>query len=166
MKPYTAKLLPVILLVGLTVFAADVSADTSSLISSLMNTLNVSEDQARWKPAADSWSILEAGAVFSAAKNNMTPQDFSTVSKALPGIDSLIAAAPAIGSSGGSSLGGVSSMLGKVAGSTDTMAGLVQAFSQLGLGSDMVGKYTDIILQFADSQAGQSVVNLLKNALL
>jgi hypothetical protein len=121
-----------------------------------MNTLNVSEDQAKGG----------AGAVFSAAETNMSPQEFSTVSKALPGIESLMAAAPMIGKMGGSSLGGASSMLGGLSGSAGAMTGLVQVFSQLGLGSGMVAKFTDIILQFAGSEGGQEVMNLLKNALM
>jgi len=139
------------------------SADMSQLISMLMSNLNVSSDQATGG----------AGAVFGAAKNNMSPQDFSKVSDGLPGINDLIAAASKMGGSGGSGKSGISSMLGGLAGSKGSAAkslgglsSLADTFSQLGLGSDMVGKYVDTILQFAESEGGQDVMNLLKNALL
>jgi hypothetical protein len=155
MKIYTigVKLIPVVILAGLLIFASEAAADTSALISSLMNSLNVTEDQAAGG----------AGAIFSAAKDNMAPQDFSTVLKALPGIDRLMAAAPAVG---GSSTGGLTSMLGSMAGSTDTMAGLVQAFSKLGLDSNMVGKFMNTVFEYANSEGGKNVMNLLKDALL
>ena len=139
------------------------SADMSQLISMLMGNLNVSQEQATGG----------AGAVFGAAKEKMSPQDFSTVSDALPGIGDLITAAPGITGSGGSGKSGVSSMLGGLAGSKSSAANslgglssLTDTFSQLGLGPDMVGKYVDQILQFADSQGGKEVMNLLKNALM
>jgi hypothetical protein len=126
------------------------SADTAGLVSMLVNKLNVTETQAAGG----------AGAIFSAAKSKMTPDDFTKVSKALPGIDALMAAAP---SSGGAN--GLSSVLGGFSGSAGQLADLAGAFGKLGLESTMVGKYVDIILQYADSEAGQAVKTLLEKAL-
>ena len=143
--------------------AAIASADMSQLISTLMNNLDVSKEQ----------GTGGAGAVFASAKDKMNPADFLKVSDALPGIDDLIAAAPKISGSSGSATTGVSSMVGGLSGSKGAAAqslgglsNLADAFSQLGLDSDMVGKYVDTILQFANSEGGKGVMNLLKNALL
>ena len=40
------------------------------------------------------------------------------------------------------------------------------SFSSLGLSPDMVGKYTDIVLDFVQSEAGQQTMTVLKNALI
>ena len=160
MKSTVVKLILIAGLIGSISMPGSASADMSQLISMLMSNLNVSSDQATGG----------AGAVFGAAKNNMSPQDFSKVSDALPGLNDLIAAASKIGGSGKS---GISSMLGGLSGSTGSAAkslgglsSLADTFSQLGLDSDMVGKYVDMILQFSESEGGQEVMNLLKNALL
>jgi hypothetical protein len=141
----------------------NVSADMSQLISMLMNNLNVSKEQANGG----------AGAVFGAAKDNMSPQDFSKVSDALPGVNDLIASASKMIGSGGSGKSGVSSMLGGLSGTKGSAAkslgglsSLTDTFSKLGLDPDMVGKYVDKILQFSESKGGKEVMNLLKNALL
>ena len=143
--------------------AAIASADMSQLISTLMNNLDVNKAQATGG----------AGAVFASAKDKMNPADFLKVSDALPGIDDLIAAAPKSSGASGSATTGISSMVGGLPGSKSTTAqslgglsNLTDAFSQLGLNSDMVGKYVDTILQYANSEGGKEVMNLLKNALL
>ena len=48
----------------------------------------------------------------------------------------------------------------------DSTAALTDSFSSLGLSPDMVGKYTDIILDYVQSEGGQQAMTLLKNALL
>jgi hypothetical protein len=56
-------------------------------------------------------------------------------------------------------------MLGKGGGSISSLAGLTSAFSQLGLGGDMVQKFIPIVLDYAQSKGGDGVANLLKMAL-
>ena len=163
MKATIVKLILIAGLVWHISMPGNASADMSQLISMLMNNFNVSNDQATGG----------AGAVFGAAKDKMNPQEFSKVSKALPGIDDLIGAASKMAGSGSSGKSGVSSMLGGLAGSKGSAASslgglssLAGTFSKLGLDPDMVGKYVDTILQFSESEGGQEVMNLLKNALL
>ena len=43
---------------------------------------------------------------------------------------------------------------------------LFDSFKKLGLSSDMINKYVDIIMDFAQSEGGQQTMSLLKNALL
>ncbi|MGD8887373.1 MAG: DUF2780 domain-containing protein [Desulfobacterales bacterium] len=132
------------------------TAAMSDLISMLMTDNNVTEDQA----------TAGAGAVFGSAKEKMSPMDFAKVSDALPGIDSLISAVPNFSKKGNSVTGGVSSLLGGAAGSAGSLAGLADTFSNLGMDSNMVGKFVDTILQFTNSEAGAEIANLLKSALL
>jgi hypothetical protein len=105
-----------------------------------------------------------AGAIFNAASQNMSTDDFAKVENALPDIQSLMTAAPAM-DVGSGALGGVSSMLSKGGGSVASMAGLAGAFTQLGLSSDMVTQFIPIILDYAQAKGGDGIASLLKTAL-
>jgi hypothetical protein len=129
-----------------------VFADTGKLIGQLVDLLGVSQSQAEGG----------AGAVFKEAKNNMSTGDYSQLLGAVPGIDSLIKSAPEDSGLAGKA----SSLFGGSSGSTKGTAALADSFSALGLPPDMVGKYTDIILDYVQSEGGQQTMTLLKNALL
>jgi hypothetical protein len=139
----------VILAMGIFSLAGQVSADTSKLIGSLVDKLGVSEEQASGG----------AGAVFKEGKNNMSSGDYSQLLNAVPGIDSLISAAPQAGGLGGKA----SSLLG---GSAGSMTGLADSFNKLGLSPDMVNQFVPIVLDFVQSEGGQQTMTLLKNALM
>ena len=66
-----------------------------------------------------------AGALLSQAKSRMPAADFGEVAKAIPGIDGLLAAAPALGGGAAGKLGG--------------MIALASSFKQLGLDPALVG---------------------------
>jgi hypothetical protein len=142
----------VLMAMGIFSITGPVSADTSKLIGSLVDTLGVSEDQATGG----------AGAVFKEAKNNMSSGDYSQLLNAVPGIDSLISAAPQAGGLAGKA----SSLLGGSAGSAKGMAALADSFSKLGLSPDMVNQFVPVILDFVQSEGGQQAMTLLKNALI
>jgi hypothetical protein len=129
-----------------------VSADTSKLIGQLVDLLGVTQSQAEGG----------AGAVFKQAKNNMSAGDYSQLLSALPGVDSLIKAAP---ESGGGLAGKASSVFGSSSSSVQGLSGLTDSFTNLGLAPDIVNKYIDVILDYAQSEGGQQAMNLLKNAL-
>ena len=133
-------------------FCGPVFADTSKLIGQLVDLLGVTGQQAEGG----------AGAIFKAAKDNMTTGDYSQLLGAIPGIDSLVDSAP----EGGGLAGKATSMLGSSSGSAKGTAALTDSFSSLGLSPDMVGKYTDIILDYVQAEGGQQAMTLLKNALL
>jgi hypothetical protein len=142
------------ILIAITVFGlhGPVFADTGKLIGQLVDLLGVSQAQAEGG----------AGAVFKEAKNNMSAGDYSQLLGAVPGIDSLIKSAPEASGLGGKA----SSLFGGSSGSMKGTAALSDNFSALGLSPDMVGKYTDIILDYVQSEGGQQAMTLLKNALL
>jgi hypothetical protein len=128
-----------------------VAADTNKLIGQLVDLLGVTRPQAEGG----------AGAVFKQAKNNMSGGDYSQLQSALPGIDSLIKAAP---ESGGLT-GKASSMLGSSSPSVQGLSALTGSFSKLGLAPDMVDKYVNVILDYTQSEGGQQALTLLKSAL-
>jgi hypothetical protein len=131
--------------------SGSVSADTSKLIGQLVHTLGITQPQAEGG----------AGAVFNQAKNNMSAGDYSQLLSALPGIDSLIKAAPESGGLAGKA----TSMLGSSSGSLQGLSALTDSFAKLGLSPDMTEKFVNVILDFTQSEAGQQTMTMLKNAL-
>jgi hypothetical protein len=142
----------VLIIFGFFSISGPAFADVGKLVGSLTDILGVNEKQATGG----------AGAVFREAKNNMTPGDYSQLLNAIPGIDSLIQAAPQLGGLAGKA----SSMFGSSSGSVQGMAALTDSFAKLGLSPDMVNKYVDVILDFVQSEAGQQTMTMLKSALL
>ena len=102
-----------------------------------------------------------AGALFGLAKTRLQPEEFTQVSKAVPGMGSLLKAAPAmaVGTSGGASA------ISKMAGSASGLASAAQAFSKLGLSPDMVAKAVPVLTQFVSKSGGANVGKLLAGVL-
>ena len=99
-----------------------------------------------------------AGSLFSLAKSRLKPDEFSQVAKAVPGMDSLLALAPALG-------GGAGGAASKIAGSAAGLASAGQAFSKLGLKPEMVSKAVPVLTQFVSKSGGASVGSLLAGVL-
>jgi hypothetical protein len=103
-----------------------------------------------------------AGALFGVAKSHLNANDFSQVSKAVPGMDMLLKAAPkdaaVVGTSG---LGSLSKMAGAAGG----LAAAASAFSKLGLSPDLVAKAIPILTSFVSKSGGANVAGLLAGAL-
>ena len=95
-----------------------------------------------------------AGALFGIAKSRLKPEEFSQIAFAVPGMESLLSAAPA----GGSAL----SSLG--AGATG-LAGAASAFTKLGLQPDMVTKAVPVLTSFVGKSGGADAAKLLASAL-
>jgi hypothetical protein len=144
-----------ILLLFIFVAVCPIHADTSSLITTLTDQLGVTQKQATGG----------AGAIFKYAKSKLSPDDFSTVAKALPGTDALISAAPKTSTSS-NLLSGLKSVTGEQSKSTAAMSSLAGSFSQLGMKPDMAGKFIPIILEYSQSKGGTAVMTLLKGVLL
>jgi hypothetical protein len=87
-----------------------------------------------------------AGALFGVAKAKLKPAEFSQIASAVPGMDGLLSAAPA--------LGGAASM-----------ASAATAFTKLGLKPDLVAKAVPILTQFVTKSGGADVGNLLAGVL-
>ena len=130
------------------VAAAKASPD---LVAALSKELGSSPEQAAGA----------AGALFGLAKTRLKPEEFSQVSKAVPGMGSLLKAAPsmAVGTSG------ASSALSKMAGSASGLASAASAFSKLGLSPDMVAKAVPVLTSFVSKSGGANVGKLLAGVL-
>jgi hypothetical protein len=104
-----------------------------------------------------------AGALFGVAKSRLNADEFSQLTKAVPGMDALLAAAP----SASAASGGIAA-LPQAAGTTGSAGGLAtaaSAFSKLGLKPDMVGKAVPVLTSFVSKSGGADVGRLLANAL-
>src|SRR5262245_6854657 len=93
-----------------------------------------------------------AGALFGVAKTKLKPEEFSQVSKAVPGMASLLKAAPAA-----AAVTGTSGALAQLGG----LASAASAFSKLGLSPDLIAKAVPILTSFVTKSGGANVGNLL-----
>jgi hypothetical protein len=102
-----------------------------------------------------------AGALFGVAKSRLNADQFSQIASAVPGMDSLLGAAPAPGGGVGAATGALSQLGGSASG----LAGAAAAFSKLGLSPDLVSKAIPILTSFVTKSGGANVGNLLAGAL-
>jgi len=128
------------------------AASDSGLVSSLTQKLGVSNEQATGG----------AGAILGYAKGKLSPEDYSSVNKAIPESDTLIKSAPKEDNMT-SKLGNMASSLGggegKSAGGLGALAG---SFGKLGLSPDMASKFLPVVLEYANSKGGSKVSGLLQ----
>ena len=127
------------------------SAATASpeLVGALSKELGVRPEQAAGA----------AGALFGLAQTRLKAEEFSQVANAVPGMASLLKAAPAAGSSG------QSSAIAQLAGQATGLAGVAANFSKLGLKPEMVAKAVPVLVSFVTKSGGAGVGNLLAGAL-
>ena len=156
--PFWAVLLGALMIFPTAGFTHAAGGGAMELVGLLTSQMGVTETQATGG----------AGALFQAAKNRLSEKDYAQVSEAIPGIGSLTQAAPMVSESPGGiskKVSGVTKGLGsltKTAESVNQMAAVKDQFSQLGLDTDMVSRFVPVILDYAKSQGGQTVMNLLK----
>jgi hypothetical protein len=125
--------------------AASAAKASPELVSSLAKELGSTSEQAAGA----------AGALFGLAKSKLKPEEFSQVAKAVPGMDMLLKAAPALGAAAG----------GGAAGAASGLASLGSAFSKIGLKPDMVSKAIPVLTSFVSKSGGASVGSLLAGVL-
>ncbi|MBW9258583.1 MAG: DUF2780 domain-containing protein [Candidatus Thiodiazotropha sp. (ex. Lucinisca nassula)] len=124
------------------------------LVQQLVSGAGVSQQQAEGG----------AGLLFGLVKDQLSSGDFSQVTNAVPGIESLIDAAPSEDSGGlGGLLGGVASAIG--GDQLGNMASLASGFSKLDLDAGMIGKFVPIVLSFLQSQGGDGLSDLVAKVL-
>jgi Protein of unknown function VcgC/VcgE (DUF2780) len=129
-----------------------VGAQSGGLVSLLTGNLGVTTPQAEGG----------AGAIFSYAKQKLSPDEFTKVAGAVPEMDGLLKAAPQTQTSGlGKALGGTSSMLGGGAAKVGGLASVGDNFSKLGMQPDMVNKFVPTILQYVESNGGATTKSIL-----
>jgi Protein of unknown function VcgC/VcgE (DUF2780) len=131
--------------------AAAVAAAKASpeLVSALSKEIDATPEQAAGA----------AGTLFGVAKSRLKAEEFSMVAAAVPGMDSLLKAAPASSSPVGTS--GAASQLAGMA----SLATAASSFTKLGLKGDMVAKAIPVLTQFVTKSGGANAGSLLAGAL-
>jgi len=113
---------------------------SDELVGALTSQLGVSDTQASGG----------VGSMMSLAQSKLTPENFSAVSKAIPGAEGYMKTAQDV--------------LGPNMKITDT-AGLKSAFSKFGMSPDMVAKFKPIVLESAGKLGGEPVKQILAGVL-
>ena len=134
-----------------TAAATGVPSSQTSLTDVLVSRLGVSQQQA----------LGGAGAIFQAAKANMAPQAFTSLSQSIPGMSEMLAAAPQTSQP----LSGATSVLGGVSGTINSMTSLASSFQQLNLSPSMVNQFIPVVVDYVKNTSGQMTANLLQSAL-
>jgi len=139
-----------------TLDATTAAVEGVTLTDILVSQLSVSQQQA----------LGGAGALFQVAKQNMEPQAFSTLSQSVPGMNTMLEAAPTTSNPVSSLTGSLSSMMGDTNNTLGTVASLASSFEQLNLSPDMVGQFIPIMTEYVKNTSGQVTANLLQSALV
>jgi hypothetical protein len=126
----------------------------NELIAQLVQQLGINEDQAAGG----------AGTIFKLVKEHLDASDFSQLSSAVSGIETLIGQAPAA-EGAAKLLGSFGSMFGGAASSAATLGTVASAFKSLNLDVGMVAKFAPIILDFVRSKGGGAVADVLQEEL-
>ncbi len=111
----------------------------SGLIPTLTSQLGVNNDQAQGG----------MGALLNVAKGSLSGGEFSSLSNGIPGMETLLAAAPAL--SGKSSMGGLSGIASSLGGSAAALGGIGQLTSQfeaLGLSPEMISQFAKVAIDY------------------
>lgn len=109
---------------------------TNALTSLLSQQLGVTTNQATGG----------TGSVLSLAKEKLPSTDFASLSNMIPGADSFMKSAKD---------------LGAVTGPIKDKAGLEASFSRLGMGNEMVPKFSQVMSDFVGKAGGEPAKNLL-----
>jgi len=125
----------------------------NALVGNVMSQLGLNEQQA----AGGLGSLLGLG------QSNLGDSDFSALSKSIPGIDSILAAAPALG--GDSGMSGLLSKAGDLGSSFQGAAMVYDSFEKLGISKEYIAPMVDIAKQYLQQQSGDGSVDLLMKGL-
>ncbi|WP_394753228.1 DUF2780 domain-containing protein [Crenothrix sp.] len=127
---------------------------SGSLTDLLMQQTGVSQTQAQGG----------AGALFQIAKSQMQASAFSKLSQAVPGMGTLLGAAPVLQQH--SALGGLAGLAGMGGGSGGNMLALASAFQQQGMSPSMVQQFIPVVIQYVTNKGGSGLAGSLGSALL
>lgn len=122
---------------------------SSGLIGMVTDRLGVTDTQASGG----------LGALFSVAKQQLSGNQFSQIASAVPGMDGLLAAAPAAATE--SKSGGLLAQAGQYGKALQGASYLNGAFKQLGLSPEMISSFADIAGQYLQSSS-PAAAGLLK----
>ena len=102
--------------------------------------------------------------MFSLAQSTLGNEQFAGLASAVPGMDQLLNAAPAVASSA-KSLGGLSSAMGGYGEALQGAGAVYSQFQSLGLDATAIPQYIDITNTYLQSSGGQSAVDLFSKGI-
>lgn len=122
-------------------------AKQAGLSSQIMQAADVDNTQA----------LGGAGALFGLAKESMSAEDFSKVTDAVPEMDKMLDAVPA--------MGGSTSTFSAAATSLAGTPKMLAAFDKLGISQDKVALYTPVIVNYIEKKGGKVLADKLAKSL-
>jgi hypothetical protein len=125
--------------------------ESPELVQSLSKEIGATPEQA----------ASAAGALFGIAKSRLKADEFAQVSHAVPGMSSLLEAAPKTGGSSNPLAKGTAQAVG----TAGALGPAASAFSQLGLKPELVTKAIPVLTSFVSKSGGADVAKLLAGAL-
>lgn len=134
--------------------SAVTGAVTSSLTSMITSQLGVTEAQAKGG----------LGTLFGLAKSNLDSREFSQLGSAIPNMDTLLAAAPAVSEEAA----GLTSLMGSAGKYGKALQGATRAYSQfqeLGIGVEQIPQYVAVTNEFLKGQGSDDAMTLLQKGL-
>ena len=99
--------------------------------------------------------------MFQVAKSQMQDSAFSKLSQAVPGMGSLLGAAPQ-----SSALSGLAGLSGLGGGSGGSMLALASAFQQQGMSPSMIQQFIPVVLEYVRGSGGNGLAGMLGSALV
>ncbi|MBV7316675.1 DUF2780 domain-containing protein [Shewanella sp. NIFS-20-20] len=103
------------------------------------------------------------GSILQLAKSTLGDGEFASLSKSIPGVDSLLAAAPVL--SGDNGLSGLLASAGDVGKGLQGSAMVYDAFEKLGIPKDMVIPMINGVKSYLESQGDTGAIGLLNKGL-
>jgi hypothetical protein len=125
------------------------------LIPLLTQTLGVTDGQAEGG----------MGALLQAAQALMGGSDYSTLAQAIPSASALLSAAPALQTESGGLMDTAMKMASEQSDTVKVGADLVSQFKTLGMGADMIPKFTDAAESYLTQSGSSDASGLLSSAL-
>ena len=111
--------------------------DAGNLIEDIMKEADVSKEQAQGG----------AGALFEMAQGSMATKDFDQIAQAVPEMDGLLGAVPALGAGG-------NSMVSTPAAALVGMPKVLAVFDKLGISQDKVSLFTPLLVNYVEKKGG------------
>ncbi|MGB3726114.1 MAG: DUF2780 domain-containing protein [Glaciecola sp.] len=131
------------------------SIDIDGLVEMLTSNLGVTTEQAQGGIAA----------LMNFAKQNISEEQFMSLSEQIPGLDSVMRYLPSISSTKQDGLGGLLSMAGNFNEQLGQLGDLKQQFDTLGLDSNMITQFAEQARSYLDSPEGAEAKQILSESL-
>jgi hypothetical protein len=135
---------------------ASQAIQSGSLTELLMQRTGVTQAQAQGG----------AGALFQIAKNKMKPDAFTQLEQAVPGMQGMLGAVPALSQPSGGLAGRLSSIAGASGGTAGNLIAAVSAFQQQGMSPAMVQQFIPVVIDYIKTHGNDALVNTLSAALI